>query len=70
MSVHGEAHRWGFGHPGFLLFRRGAQVPRKESLIDGICLNCTIYIELDVMILENGKYVEPELKALAEKLGK
>ena len=39
------------------------------SHIDGICLNCTIYID-DEMILENGKFVEPELAELAKRLGK
>lgn len=58
---------WGFGHQGSC-YSGGA--PREaKSHIDGICLNCTIYLD-DKKILEDGKFIEPELAELAKKLGK
>lgn len=58
---------WGFGHQGSCY---SGGVPREaKSHIDGICLDCTIYLD-GKMILEKGKFVEPELVTLAEKLGK
>lgn len=59
--------QWGFGHQGSCY--SGGEPRSAVSHIDGICLNCTIYID-DEMILENGKFVEPELAELAKRLGK
>lgn len=59
--------QWGFGHQGSC-YSGGA--PRKaKSHIDGICLECTIYLD-DVKILDQGVFIDPTLKVLAEKLGK
>lgn len=58
---------WGFGHQGSN-YSGGA--PREaKSHIDGICLECTIYLD-DVKILDQGVFIEPTLKSLAAKLGK
>ncbi len=59
--------QWGFGHQGSC-YSGGA--PRNAvSHIDGICKECTICLDGE-MILENGVYVHPELAELAAKLGK
>ena len=58
---------WGFGHQGSN-YSGGA--PREaKSHIDGICLECTVFLD-DVKILDQGVFIEPTLKALAAKLGK
>ena len=58
---------WGFGHQGSC-YSGGA--PRNAvSHIDGICKDCTIYMD-DLLIEENGRYIEPALAKLAAKLGK
>ena len=58
---------WGFGHQGSN-YSGGA--PREaKSHIDGICLECTVFLD-NVKILDQGVFIEPTLKALAAKLGK
>ncbi len=59
--------QWGFGHQGSCY--SGGEPRVAKSHIDGICLNCSVYLD-GVKILENGQFVEPTLKVLAEKLGK
>lgn len=59
--------QWGFGHQGSCY--SGGEPRVAKSHIDGICLNCSVYLD-DVKVLENGQFVEPTLKALAAKLGK
>lgn len=59
--------QWGFGHQGSN-YSGGA--PREaKSHIDGICLNCSVYLD-GVKILDEGKFIDPKLKELAAKLGK
>lgn len=59
--------QWGFGHQGSC-YSGGA--PRNAvSHIDGICLDCSIWLD-GVQILDHGKYIEPTLAELAAKLGK
>jgi leucyl aminopeptidase (aminopeptidase T) len=58
---------WGFGHQGPNY--SGGEPRKAKSHIDGISLNCSVYLD-GTAILENGVYVEPRLKGLAEKLGK
>lgn len=58
---------WGFGHQGS---NYTGSVPRvAKSHIDGICLNCSVWLD-GVQIEKDGAYIEPTLKALAEKIGK
>nr|WP_067289279.1 leucyl aminopeptidase [Marinobacterium profundum] len=57
---------WGFGYQG-PNFSGGA--PREaKSHIDGICLDCTVYLDGRV-IMEDGNVVAPELVELAKQLG-
>lgn len=59
--------QWGFGHQGSC-YSGGA--PREaKSHIDGICLNCSVYLD-GVKILDEGTFVDPTLADLAHKLGK
>lgn len=59
--------QWGFGHQG-TCYSGGA--PRNAvSHIDGICKDCTIYLDGE-MIVQDGVYIHPELAELAKKLGK
>ncbi len=59
--------QWGFGHQGSC-YSGGA--PREaKSHIDGICLNCSVYLD-GKQILKDGVFVEPQLEALAERVGK
>ncbi|MCK9444513.1 MAG: hypothetical protein M0Q14_08305, partial [Tissierellaceae bacterium] len=39
-----------------------------KSHVDGICLESSVWLD-GVQILDEGKYVHPELKELARKLG-
>ena len=59
--------QWGFGHQGSCY--SGGEPRHAVSHIDGICMDCTIDMDGKI-ILENGKYVDPELAELAAKLGK
>ncbi len=58
---------WGFGHQGA---NYSGSVPREaKSHIDGISMNCSVWLD-GVQILKEGRYIEPTLSALQEKLGK
>lgn len=58
---------WGFGHQGSN-YSGGA--PRvAKSHVDGICLDCSVWLD-DEQIMSDGKFIHPELKVLAKKLGK
>jgi leucyl aminopeptidase (aminopeptidase T) len=58
---------WGFGHQG-ANYSGGA--PREaKSHIDGISLKCSVWLD-GVQIEKDGKYIEPKLRALSEKIGK
>jgi 2,5-dihydroxypyridine 5,6-dioxygenase len=57
---------WGFGYQGPNY--SGGDAREAKSHIDGICLDCTVYLD-DLVILENGKVVASELVELAKKLG-
>ena len=59
---------WGFGHQS-AGFAKGGKIRPAKSHIDGICLNSTVYLD-DEKILDNGVFIQPELMALAAKLGK
>ncbi len=59
--------QWGFGHQGSCY--SGGEPRAAKSHIDGICLDCTFYLDGE-KILDNGVYVEPKLAELAKKLGK
>lgn len=58
---------WGFGHQGPNYSGGAARV--AKSHVDGICLECSVWLD-GVQIMENGKFIHPELKVLANKLGK
>jgi len=58
---------WGFGHQGGNY--SGGEPRCAKSHIDGICLNCSVYLDKQ-LILDNGVFVDPVLKELAAKLGK
>lgn len=59
--------QWGFGHQGS---NYSGGVPREAcSHIDGICLNCSVWLD-GRQILDNGVYVDETLRSLAAKLGK
>ena len=58
---------WGFGHQGA---NYSGDVPREaKSHIDGICLECTVYLDGE-KILDEGVFIHPVLKKLAAALGK
>lgn len=59
--------QWGFGHQGSCY--SGGEPRVATSHIDGICLDCTVYLD-GVKILEDGVFIDPTLKELAAKLGK
>lgn len=57
---------WGFGHQGS---NYSGSSPRiAKSHIDGISLECSVWID-DTQILDNGKFIHPDLIDLAKKLG-
>lgn len=61
------AINFGFGHQGAMY--TGGKPREAKSHVDGVLLNATVWLD-DELILENGKFVHPELKPLAKKLGK
>jgi len=59
--------QWGFGHQGSNF--TGKEPRKAPGHIDGICLNSTVYLD-GVKITSDGVVVDPDLKQLAEKLGR
>lgn len=59
--------QWGFGHQGSNY--SGGAAREARSHIDGICLNCSVWLD-GHQILDQGVYVDEALRRLAEKLGK
>jgi leucyl aminopeptidase (aminopeptidase T) len=57
---------WGLGNVGAILVPGGISGP---SHTDGICLNSSVWLD-GVQITDKGQILDPELKKLAEKLGK
>jgi 2,5-dihydroxypyridine 5,6-dioxygenase len=57
---------WGLGNVGAILVPGGISGP---SHTDGICLNSSVWLD-GVQIIDKGQLLDPELKKLAEKLGK
>ena len=58
---------FGFGHQGSMY--TGGKPREAKSHVDGVLLNASVWLD-DKLILENGKFVHPELKELAKELGK
>lgn len=58
---------WGFGHQGPNY--SGGEPRVAKSHVDGISLECSVWLDGE-LILDNGKYIHPELVELAKKLGK
>ena len=58
---------WGFGHQGPNY--SGGKPRVAKSHVDGISLECSVWLDGE-LILDNGKYIHPELVELAKKLGK
>jgi len=60
------ATEWGIGNVGAILVPGGIS---GSSHSDGICLNSSVWLD-KVQIMDKGQLLDPELKKLAEKLGK
>ena len=60
------ATEWGIGNVGVHLVSGGIDGPSHS---DGICLNSSVWLD-GVQITDKGQLLDPELKKLAEKLGK
>lgn len=60
------ATQWGIGNVGQSLIPGGVFAPSHS---DGVCLNTSVWLD-GVQIMEKGQVLEPELVALAKKLGK
>jgi len=58
---------WGFGHQGPNY--SGGEPRVAKSHVDGICLESSVELDGE-LILKDGKFIHPELKELAKKLGK
>ncbi len=58
---------WGFGHQGSNY--SGGNPREAKSHVDGISLECSVWLDGE-QIMDYGKFVHPELKVLAKKLGK
>lgn len=58
---------WGFGHQGSNY--SGGEPRVAKSHVDGVCLECSVWLDGE-QIMDEGKYVHPELKVLASKLGR
>lgn len=59
--------QWGFGHQGSNY--SGGEPRVAKSHVDGVCLECSVWLDGE-QIMDEGKYVHPELKVLASKLGR
>lgn len=58
---------WGFGHQGANY--SGGQPRVAKSHIDGICLNCSVWLDRHQILLD-GVFIDSKLQRLAKKLGK
>jgi len=58
---------WGFGHQGPNY--SGGEPRVAKSHIDGICLNCSVWLD-GHQILSDGVFIDSKLQKLAKKLGK
>jgi len=58
---------WGFGHQGSSC--SGGEPREAKSHVDGVCLECSVWLDGE-QIMDEGRFIHPELKALAKKLGK
>jgi leucyl aminopeptidase (aminopeptidase T) len=58
---------WGFGHQGPNY--SGGEPRVAKSHVDGICLESSVELDGE-LILKEGKFIHPELRELAKKLGK
>lgn len=58
---------WGFGHQGSNY--SGGEPRVAKSHVDGISLDCSVWLDGE-QILDEGKYIQPELAELSKILGK